>query len=125
MAADLEAAKAALARGEYERALSLLEPLSKQNPLPGKEGAQIRMLMVTAWMGQGQEQKAIDTSRLVSRCKDESLRQLAKQLLTVLEAPNLGRPKNWSVQLPSFDMTAISSSSKGSYYRGNPENHLK
>ena len=34
--------------------------------------------MITAWMGQGQDDKAIATCRLLSRCRDPKLRQQAK-----------------------------------------------
>ena len=107
MGADLSAAEAALACGDYGQSLDLLEPLAANNPLPGAEGARIRMLMVTAWMGQGQEQTALATCRQLAKCKDPELRQRAKQLLDVLEAPSLQRPSNWSLKLPNLEMDAM------------------
>lgn len=99
-------AEAALERGDYGHCLELLEPLATDHPITDPEGARIRMLMVTAWMGQGQEEKALSTCRLLTRCRDSDLRMRAKQLLEILEAPSLQRPANWSMQLPTFEMAA-------------------
>ncbi len=98
-------AEQALESGDYQQCLNLLEVLAKEYPLTEKKGAQIRMLMVTALMGKGQEQEAISTCRLLTHCKDNNLRQKARQLLEVLEAPSLPRPDNWSITLPKIDFT--------------------
>ena len=106
MSLPTEPAEAALDRGDYGQCLELLEPLAAAHPITDPEGARIRMLMVTAWMGQGQEDKALSTCRLLTRCRDSDLRMRAKQLLEVLEAPSLQRPSSWSMQLPTFEMAA-------------------
>ncbi len=59
-ALDLKAAEAALERGDYSAGLELLESIQRRNALGDREKAQIKMLIVTAHMGQGEEQKAID-----------------------------------------------------------------
>jgi len=117
MVANLAAAEAAISRGDYGQSLALLEPLAKSHPLPQAEGARIRMLMVTAWMGQGNEQKALATCRILTRCKDPELRQNAKQLLIVLEAPSLQRPANWSIHLPNLAMSATTTAARPSSAR--------
>ena len=117
MVANLAAAEAAISRGDYGQCLALLEPLAKSHPLTDAEGAKIRMLMVTAWMGQGNEQKALATCRILTRCKDPELRQNAMQLLIVLEAPSLQRPANWSIHLPNLAMSATTTASRPSSAR--------
>ena len=104
MSTGLAAAERALERGDYGLCLRLLEPLAEASPITDPQGAAIRMVMVTAWMGQGDEHKAISTCRLLTRCKDPDLRNRARQLLSVLEAPSLERPARWSMQLPTLDM---------------------
>ena len=104
MTIGLAEAQQALDRGDYGQCLRLLEPLASTHPISESEGALIRMLMVTAWMGQGEEQRAITTCRLLTRCRDPELRIRARQLLNVLEAPSLERPARWSMQLPTLDM---------------------
>ena len=103
---DLSSAEAALERGDYGQALSLLNPLANAHPLPGQAGAQIRLLMITAWMGQGDETSAIATCRLLSRCQQPEIRSQAKQLLTILESPSLERPERWSMRLPELKVSA-------------------
>lgn len=105
MTVGLAEAQQALDRGDYGQCLRLLEPLASNHPITESEGASIRMLMVTAWMGQGEERRAISTCRLLTRCKDPDLRNRARQLLSVLEAPSLERPARWSMQLPTLEMT--------------------
>ncbi|HGY5539220.1 MAG TPA: hypothetical protein ACN46Y_02780 [Prochlorococcus sp.] len=117
MAVNLAAAEAAISRGDYGQSLALLEALTKSHPLTDAEGAKIRMLMVTAWMGQGNEQKALTTCRILTRCKDPELRQNAKQLLIVLEAPSLQRPANWSIHLPNLAMSATTTAARPSSAR--------
>ena len=100
----LSAAEAALERGDYGQCIALLEPLAEANPISDSQGAEIRMLLVTAWMGKGDEGKALSLCRLLTRCKDPDLRTRARQLLDVLEAPSLARPASWSMQLPTLEM---------------------
>ena len=102
----LATAEASLQRGDYGQCLSFLEPLVKQYPLSSQEGAKIRMLMITAWMGQGDDQKAIATCRLLTKGKEPTIRQQAKQLISILEAPDLPRPGSWSISIPRIDLTA-------------------
>ena len=108
-ALDLSEAEAALERGDYGQGLELLLPLAEQHPLNSPEGPGLRLLMITAWMGQGQDDKAIATCRLLSRCRDPKLRQQAKQLLGVLEAPSLDRPERWSMRMPQLELNGSDS----------------
>ena len=100
----LKEAKEAIQRGDYMQCLSLLETLTNQYPLTSKEGTEIRMLMITALMGRGEEQKAIAICRLLSKVKDPEIRQQARQLMSILEAPTLPRPASWSIQIPDIDL---------------------
>ena len=101
---ELATAEASLQRGDYGQSLVFLESLASQYPLPSKEGAKIRILMITAWMGQGEDQKAIATCRLLTNQKESTIRQQAKQLISILEAPSLSRPDNWSIKIPQIDL---------------------
>ncbi len=106
MTEALAAAEAALERGDYGQCIALLEPIAEANPIMESKGAAIRMLLVTAWMGKGDEDKALRTCRKLTHCKDPELRTRARQLLDVLEAPSLARPASWSMQLPTLEMDA-------------------
>jgi hypothetical protein len=99
---ELRAAKQALERGEYGRVVRCLEPLLERCPATSPMGATVRLLLATALMGQGRSELAADTCRELRRCPDPNLRAQARELLEVLEAPALQRPREWSLTMPDI-----------------------
>jgi hypothetical protein len=97
-----EPARQALERGDYGRCQQLLAPLLEQHPASSPFGGQLRLLLATAQMGQGNSAAAAATCRSLRACRDASLRSQAKDLQEVLEAPALERPREWSMTLPSL-----------------------
>ncbi|MCP9774736.1 DUF3153 domain-containing protein [Cyanobium sp. WAJ14-Wanaka] len=95
-------ARSALERGDYGLVLRSLEPLVATFPAATPLGAELQLLMATAWMGQGNSVRAMACCRQVKRCSDANLRAQASDLLCVLEAPALERPREWSISLPSL-----------------------
>ncbi len=95
-------ARLALERGEYGRVRALLEPLVAAHPPATKTGAELQLLLATAWMGQGDTPRAMACCRQVKRCSDPQLRGQAREMLAVLEAPALERPREWSITLPEL-----------------------
>lgn len=65
-------------------------------------GGELRMLLATAQMGQGDSTAAASTCRSLRACRDATLRAQAKDLQEVLAAPALERPREWSMTLPSL-----------------------
>lgn len=98
----LAAARRALERGEYGRVLSLLEPIAAQHGPATSLGAGVRLLMATALMGQGEGERAAACCRALQGSPDAVLRARARELLEVLEAPVLRRPRDWSLTLPEL-----------------------
>lgn len=101
-AAALAAARQALERGDYGRVRSLLEPLAEREGPRTSVGAGVRLLLATALMGQGETERAADCARAVQESLDPALRARARDLLYVLEAPALQRPRDWSLTLPDL-----------------------
>ena len=101
-ASTVEAAKTALERGEYNECLIFLENYLQHHQLTNKEEGEIKLLMVTALMGKGQEELAVETCKSLAKSNDEKTRENAKQLISILEAPSLPRPSNWSIQIPNI-----------------------
>ncbi len=99
---DLKIIEKSLEKGDYTQSLNQLKSLAKVNPITENDGAIIRLLMVTALVGKGEEKEAILTCRLLLNCKNSDIRQRARQLLSVLESPKLERPYNWSLKIPSL-----------------------
>jgi hypothetical protein len=98
----LARARRALDHGDYGQVLRQLEPLVEQYPPATATGAQLQLLMATAWMGQGQNQRAIACCQRIRSCGDGAVRSQARDLLAVLEAPALRRPREWSLTLPAL-----------------------
>jgi len=97
---SLAAAGQAIERGDYGRVVRLLEPLAEAHPALTAAGAELRLLLATALMGQGQCEAAAAWCRSLRACQDPDLRARGKALQLVLEAPALQRPREWSITLP-------------------------
>ena len=100
----IKAAEDALDKGDYNFCIKIVEPFLVDFQADTSIGGQIRLLIVTAYIGKGDEQKAINISKALINNKKENVRQQAKQLISILEAPNLPRPSNWSVEIPKIKM---------------------
>ena len=103
-ASAIKDAEAALEKGEYNLCIKIIDPLLSSFSSTTSVGGQLRLLKITAYMGRGDEQKAITICQTLIDNKEVLIRQQAKQLLTILEAPCLPRPTNWSVEIPKIDM---------------------
>ena len=103
-ASAIKAAEAALDKGDYNLCIKIIDPLLFSFKEATKTGAHLRLLKVTAYMGKGDEKKAIDICQTLINNREPAIRQQAKQLLSILDAPSLPRPSNWSVQIPKIDL---------------------
>lgn len=105
LTASLAAARQAIERGDYGRVLRLLEPLAEEHPALTVAGAELRLLLATALMGQGKSEAAAAWCRSLRACQDPDLRARGKALQLVLEAPALQRPRDWSITLPDLPVS--------------------
>jgi hypothetical protein len=103
LTAALAEARAAIDRGHYARAVALLEPFCEAHPATRSPGDSLRLLLVTAWMGLGEGERAASCCRALLGSSDSRRRAEARDLLRVLEAPALRRPRDWSLTLPRLD----------------------
>jgi len=104
----LSPARQALERGDYGRCLRLLEPLALLHPAATPLGGSLRLLMVTALLGQGNDEQAASCCRSLRVCRDLEISGPQGQgtLQLILEAPALPRPANWSLTLPAITEAA-------------------
>jgi hypothetical protein len=98
----LAPARRALDQGDYGLVLRQLEPLVERHPPSTPLGAQLQLMMATAWMGQGRSECAIACCQRIRGCGDAVLQAQARELQAVLEAPVLRRPREWSLTLPTL-----------------------
>ena len=113
IASAIKVAEAALEKGDYNYCIKIIEPLLLDSPVDTAIGGKLRLLLVTAYMGKGNEQKAKSICQKLIHNKKESVRQQAKQLLSILDAPQLPRPSNWSIEIPKLEMESSLKSSFG------------
>ena len=104
IASAIKAAEAALEKGDYNYCIKIINPLILDSQADTSIGGKLRLIIVTAYMGKGDEQKAIKICQELIHNKKESIRQQAKQLLSILDAPQLPRPANWSIEIPKLEM---------------------
>lgn len=103
LSSAMNEARVAVERGNYGRAVALLEPLCELHSPLNPPGDILRLLLATALMGQGQGERAAACCRSLQSCSDPQRRSQARDLLQVLEAPALRRPREWSLTLPRLD----------------------
>ncbi len=110
-ASAIKAAEAAIEKGDYNLSIKIIDPLLLYFSAATAIGAQLRLLQVTAYMGRNDEQKAIHICQTLINHEDLTIRQQVKQLLSILDAPCLPRPSNWSVKIPKIEMESSLKSS--------------
>ena len=119
-----KAAEAALEKGDYSFCIKIIDPLLLSFPAETSIGSQLRLLQITAYMGRGDEQQAIKICKILVNNKEATVRQQAKQLLSILDAPCLPRPSNWSVEIPKIEMEpSLKSSSRRTRAKKEKTNH--
>ena len=65
-ASAIRAAEAALEKGDYSLCVKIIDPLLLSYSATTAIGTQLRLLKVTAYMGKGDEQKAIDICKTLT-----------------------------------------------------------
>ena len=103
-ASAIKAAEAALDKGDYNLCIKIIDPLLLSFSKETSIGTQLRLLKITAYIGIGNEKKALEICQTLINNKELAVRQQVKQLLSILEASCLRRPSNWSVEIPKIDM---------------------
>ena len=124
IASAIQAAEAALNKGDYNYCIRIVDPLLLGFQADTPTGGQLRLLLITAYMGKGNEQEAINICKTITKNKKESVRQQSKQLLSILDAPHLEIPTNWSVEIPKLKMEpSLNSSFRKTKKKGKETNH--
>lgn len=105
---EYQAGKAAFEGGEYRTAVKHLEAASALMPRTSRLGGEAQTWLVMAYEAVGQKQEAIALCQQLTRHPDLETKKQGKQLLYILQAPQLTRPAEWMTQIP--DLAAIAES---------------
>ncbi|MGB3202670.1 MAG: tetratricopeptide repeat protein [Nodosilinea sp.] len=95
--------QAAFERGSYREAVERFEEAVQLAKATTPLGGEIQTWLVNAYSAVGRQQEAIALCQALVRHPDLETRKQGKNLLYVLQAPQLQRPTNWMTQIPDLD----------------------
>ncbi|HIK45438.1 MAG TPA: tetratricopeptide repeat protein [Leptolyngbyaceae cyanobacterium M65_K2018_010] len=95
----------AFEHGNYRQAVSHFEKALDLAQATTPLGGEIQTWLVNAYSAVGQATEAIALCETLTRHPDLEIRKQAKNLLYILQAPQLKRPGNWMSEIP--DLGAI------------------
>lgn len=94
--------QAAFERGDYRQAVTHFEAGVKLAKAATPLGGEIQIWLVNAYNAVGQGREAEALCETLTRHPDLEVRKQAKNLLYILQAPQLRRPGNWMSQIPDL-----------------------
>ncbi len=97
-----QAGTAAFERGEYRQAVQYLEKASALLGRNSRLGGEVQILLVTAYDANEQRVEAMALCEQLKRHPDGETSKQARQLLYILQAPQLKRPQEWLTQIPDL-----------------------
>lgn len=95
--------QAAFERGSYREAVECFEEAVQLAKAATPLGGEIQIWLVNAYSAVGRQQDAIALCQILTRHPHLETRKLSKNLLYILQAPQLQRPTNWMTQIPDLD----------------------
>jgi len=104
-----ELGKAAFEGGEYRTAVGYLQQSIALVPRNSRLGGEAQGWLVTAYEAQGDREAALSLCKQLTRHPHPEVSKQGKQLLYILEAPQLVRPQAWMTEIPDLSNIADSS----------------
>ncbi|MGL5035435.1 MAG: tetratricopeptide repeat protein [Microcystaceae cyanobacterium] len=98
----LQAGKQALDRGQYRLSVEELEAAIALVNLGSKQGGEAQLWLVMAYQAAGRLAEAQSLCRKLIHHPDPELKKQGKQVLYILQAPSLSRPKEWMTEIPDL-----------------------
>jgi len=97
-----EMGKKSLESGKYKVSIVHLESAKKLADPHTRLGAEIQILLVTAYQAIGKREEAIALCQELSKHPNLQTRQKAKEVLYIIQAPKLQRPAEWMSEIPAL-----------------------
>ena len=92
----------ALENGKYRLSITQLESAKQLVAFSSKLGAEVQMLLVTAYQAAGEKKQAIALCQELITHPNLSIQQKAKDVLYIIQAPQLERPPEWMIEIPDL-----------------------
>ncbi len=109
---EYQAGKVAFEGGRYGQAVKHLEAASALVDRGSRLGGEVQMWLVTAYEAAGQTVEGIALCKQLTRHPHISVRQQARQVLYILEAPKLTKRPEWLVEIPDLGRLQDNESSR-------------
>jgi tetratricopeptide (TPR) repeat protein len=106
--------KYAFERGQYRLSIEQLEAAIKLVGNHSRLGGEAQMWLVNAYQAAGRQQEALALCQQLTTHPHSEIRRQSKDLLYIIKAPRLKRPKEWMSEIP--DLNSLSESP--AQYRG-------
>ncbi len=97
-----EMGKKALENGKYKISIVHLESAKNLVDTSTRLGAEIQILLVTAYQAIGKREEAIALCQELVKHPNLQTRQKAKEVLYIIQAPKLQRPEEWMSKIPDL-----------------------
>ena len=94
--------KKAMMSGKYRLSIESFQQATKLIPTYSRTGGEVQMWLVEAYQAAGQSQEAIALCEELTNHPHRQIREKSKNLLYILKAPRLQRPKEWMTEIPDF-----------------------
>jgi tetratricopeptide (TPR) repeat protein len=104
-----QAGIAAFERGQYRLSIEQLNAALALIPSGSRDGGEIQIWLISAYQGLGEGDKASDICKQLITHPIYQIREQAKRLLYIIEAPRLKRPDEWMTKIPDLEKLPDSS----------------
>ena len=101
-------------RGKYRLSVQHLETAANLVTYSSRLGGEVHIWLVTAYQAASIDQEAIALCQKLSVHPHLEIRKQAKDLLYIIQAPQLNRPREWMIEIP--DLTTMSDSEPKNRY---------
>jgi tetratricopeptide (TPR) repeat protein len=105
---EFDLGKLALERGQYRQSIEHLKTAIDLISPNSDKGGDAQIWLVTAYQSNGMMEEAIALCQELSSHPSLNIRKQASNLLYILKAPRLQRPKKWLTEIP--DLSQVSGS---------------
>ena len=99
---NYQAGQTAFERGEYRQAVNEFEAASALITPNSRRGGEVHIWLITAYEATGQRAEAIAVCKQLARHPDPETRKQAKNLLYIMQAPELSRRADWLSEIPDL-----------------------
>jgi tetratricopeptide (TPR) repeat protein len=110
----MTAGERAFERGRYAESIEWFEQALARSYPTARKGGEIQLWLVNAYQLMGENQEAIVRCEKLLLHPSPWIKQQAKNLLYILRAPVLQRPKEWMTEIP--DLANLSDSERRDRY---------